>query len=183
MKTRERLHRFRRDKTPAALDITAFMNLMVILVPFLLITTVLSKITVLQLELPSQAANADPQKNSSLELEIVVRPDRLEVGDRYKGPIQNIHNSTEGYDLTALSGLLQELKARHPDKDNITLLLEPNTSYEVLIQVMDTVRLADIEQNGEQVRTDLFPKISIGDAPTGRNPEQAQGSAKQGNAS
>jgi biopolymer transport protein ExbD len=40
------------------LNITAFLNLMVILVPFLLVTAVFSRITVLELNLPSKEAIA-----------------------------------------------------------------------------------------------------------------------------
>jgi biopolymer transport protein ExbD len=45
--------RTRRSKDPADLDITAFMNLMVVLVPFLLITAVFSRLAVLELNLPA----------------------------------------------------------------------------------------------------------------------------------
>ena len=38
----------------AEIDVTTFMNLMVILVPFLLVTAVFSRMTVLQLQLPSK---------------------------------------------------------------------------------------------------------------------------------
>jgi len=45
--------RIRRQNDPVELDITAFMNLMVILVPFLLITAVFSRMAILELNLPS----------------------------------------------------------------------------------------------------------------------------------
>ena len=47
-----RRSRHRRNKEPAELQITAFMNLMVVLVPFLLITAVFSQMAVLDLNLP-----------------------------------------------------------------------------------------------------------------------------------
>ena len=50
-------YRARAKGDPAQLDITAFMNLMVILVPFLLITAVFSRIAVLDLSLPRAGAD------------------------------------------------------------------------------------------------------------------------------
>ena len=42
-------------KHPAGLDITAFMNMIVVLVPFLLTTAVFSRLAVLELTLPKKA--------------------------------------------------------------------------------------------------------------------------------
>jgi len=50
--------RHRRTKqVHAELNITAFMNLMVVLIPFLLITAVFSQVTILKLNLPGAASN------------------------------------------------------------------------------------------------------------------------------
>ena len=74
----------RLHKKPAALEITAFLNLIVVLVPFLLSTAVFSRMAVLQLTLPAQTSGVETLKGD-LQLEIVVRPDALEVGDRIGG--------------------------------------------------------------------------------------------------
>ena len=55
---RSRFRRRRRSQDPGDINITAFMNLMVILVPFLLITAVFSRITILELNLPTAAGHA-----------------------------------------------------------------------------------------------------------------------------
>jgi hypothetical protein len=62
---------------------------------------------------------------------------------------------------------LLRVKRQFPDKADATLLLEPEISYEVLVQVMDTVRVAQRVPEGgrEQIAYELFPEISIGDAP------------------
>jgi biopolymer transport protein ExbD len=49
--------RRKRIREPGELDITAFMNLMVVLVPFLLITAVFSRIAVHELTLPGPSAD------------------------------------------------------------------------------------------------------------------------------
>jgi biopolymer transport protein ExbD len=158
----------RRHKESTELNITAFMNLMVILVPFLLITAVFSRLAVLELNLPSassQAQNDPPEPG--LQLEITVRENAIEVGDRSAGVLSRIENADASYDLPALSEYLQRVKRQFPDKADATLLLESDIPYQVLVEVMDTVRVAELVDEGsrEVVRYELFPEISIGDAP------------------
>ena len=63
--------------------------------------------------------------------------------------------------------MLMRLKAQYPDKEDATILLEPEIAYDYLIQIMDTVRRAEIREDGSQEmqKLVLFPDISIGDAP------------------
>ncbi len=161
---KSRRYRRRRNKEEAELSITAFMNLMVILVPFLLITAVFSKISILELDLP---AKSDVVKNNTktLELEVVVRENSIRIQDRNKGVLKSVKNSKQGYDLIALNEYLQGLKSKYQDINNATILLEPDISYDVLVQVMDSVRAAEVEKDGETVFADLFPDIAVGDAP------------------
>ena len=165
MKYRKR--RIRHD--PGQINITAFMNLMVILVPFLLITAVFSRITILELNLPPAAASIQPPKKE-FELEIIMRSDALEVGGRNSGLIKRIESKQGHYDLAALSQVLLQIKSQFPHKANATILAEADTSYDSLVQVMDTVRVAQVPQGSTLVQAELFPDISIGDAPTGGVP-------------
>ena len=151
-------------KQGLGLDITAFMNMIVVLVPFLLTTTVFSRMAVLELSLPAQSSGFENLKGD-LQLEVVIRGDALEVRDRMGGAIRRVANTDKGYDFHALSGLMQELKARFPDKVEATILAEPDTSYDVLVQTMDAVRAARTAGPGRIGHVDLFPEISIGDAP------------------
>ena len=157
----------RRNTGTAELNITAFMNLMVILVPFLLITAVFSRLAVLELNLPGSSNEpVDPQEQT-FQLEVIVRQDKIEVGDRNQGLLGIYPNGVEGYDYEALADKLAELKERYPTKTDASILLEQDIAYDTLVQVMDTVRVAqDIDEENEQIiRSDLFPDISIGDAP------------------
>jgi len=149
---------------PEDINITAFMNLMVILVPFLLMTAVFSRITILELNLPAGAAQ-QPQAKQRFDLEITVRANGIEVGDREGGLIRRIPSTASGQDLAQLSGLLQQIKGRFPDKLDATLLLEPQIDYDTVVQVMDTVRIARVLQAGALQSAELFPEIAIGDAP------------------
>jgi biopolymer transport protein ExbD len=146
------------------INITAFMNLMVILVPFLLMTAVFSRITILELNLPAGTAQ-EPQAKQRFDLEITVRASGIEVGDRQGGLIRRIPPTASGQNLAQLSELLQQIKARFPDKLDATLLLEPDIDYDTVVQVMDKVRIARVLQAGGLQSAELFPEIAIGDAP------------------
>ncbi len=155
---------------PGEVNITAFMNLMVILVPFLLITAVFSRTTILDLNLPvpgnpDQAAERNDAER--LELEVIVRRDVVEIGDRKRGRLKLVSVNNDGSYLNEISDVLQQIKARVPDKTDITLLLETDIPYQRLVEMMDTLRVVKVQQGEETVNAELFPTISIGDAPPG----------------
>lgn len=158
--------RVRRLKKEAAhLEITAFINLIVVLVPFLLSTAVFTRLAVLDLSLPAQNSGVEQLKVDNLQLEIVIRKDALEVGDRIGGLIQRIPMVNGAHDLRSLEALMVMLKGRFPDKVDATLLAEPNTPYDMLVNIMDVVRETRTVQGPKVTRAELFPNISIGDAP------------------
>lgn len=159
-----RNRRPRRHIEAAELNITAFMNLMVILVPFLLITAVFSRLAILELNLPGSSSEPAAEPQQTLTLEITVRSDMIEIGDRNQGLLSRIPNTDDGYDLEAMADKLKAIKARFPDKLDATLLFEPDIPYDVLVQVMDKVRVAETVVAGNLVKGELFPEISVGDA-------------------
>jgi biopolymer transport protein ExbD len=158
--------RRRQNQETAELNITAFMNLMVILVPFLLITAVFSRLAILELNLPGSSTEpVDPQEQT-FQLEVIVRTDKIEVGDRNQGLLGVYPNTADGeYDYDALSEKLSELKKRYPAKTDASILLEQDIEYDTLVQVMDRVRVEQEAVGLSIVQSDLFPDISIGDAP------------------
>ena len=160
-----RHHYRRRTNEPAELDVTTFLNLMVVLVPFLLITAVFSRITIVELSLPSSAGGPAPI-DSSFRMEVIVRGDGLELSNG-SSVIATIPKLDDEYDLETLSGLVMSLKRDHPNDDSASVLLEPNIEYDHLIQVMDAVRSVELPQVDDQevTRVALFTDISIGDAP------------------
>lgn len=152
-------------KSAAHLEITAFINLIVVLVPFLLSTAVFSRLAVIDLTLPGASSGVAQLKVDELQLEVVVRPDALEVGDHVGGLIERIPNKAELPDVAALARLVQQIKVKFPDQKAATLLAQPNTPYDTLVQVMDVMRAGHLVQGNKLVRGELFPNISIGDAP------------------
>jgi biopolymer transport protein ExbD len=156
----------RLKKTPAHLEITAFINLIVVLVPFLLSIAVFTHLAVIDLSLPAQSSTPlRDLKVNDLKLEVVIRPQAIDVSDQLGGMIQSIPNTATGPDYKTLAALIQQLKLKFPDKADATVMAEPTTPYDTLVQVMDAVRAGHQLQGRKIVSTDYFPNISIGDAP------------------
>jgi biopolymer transport protein ExbD len=162
---------------PPELDITSFLNLMVVLIPFLLISAVFSRVAILELSVPTSAGGAVTEK-PNFSIEVIVRKAGLEIANGHSVEAA-IPNKEGQYDMKMLSDMLLRLKAQYPEKEDATVLMEPDIEYNHLIQIMDAVRGAEIhpeseaeggaekaaEGNGGVQRMILFPEISIGDAP------------------
>jgi len=149
------------------LNITAFMNLMVILVPFLLITAVFSRLTVVELNLPALDAIAKQPEKVELQLQLVVRETEFVIQDPNIGIIKRFQRENDdAASWKKFSDVLLEIKRRLPDADSIALLFEKKVDYKTLIQVMDHVRSVDVVELAQVQTYELFPNISIGDAPT-----------------
>lgn len=163
----KRRSRRQRRKEETELNITAFMNLMVVLTPFLLITAVFSRLAILELNLPASQSQAEPDREPEFQLEITVRENRIEVGDRNAGTLTRMEKVGDAYPLDDLSSFLTRIKAQFPDKADATLLLEPEIPYEVLVAVMDRVRIEERRDPADNrlIKSELFPEVSIGDAP------------------
>jgi biopolymer transport protein ExbD len=144
---------------------TTFMNLMVVLIPFLLIGAVFSRVTVMELSVPTAAGGAALTK-PNFTIEVIVRDAGLEMANGSQ-VVAAIPKKGDQYDLKLLSEMLVRLKADYPEKEDATVLMEPGIEYDHLIQVMDTLRGAEVRVAGSEVmqKVELFPDISIGDAP------------------
>jgi biopolymer transport protein ExbD len=159
----------RLKKTPAHLEITAFINLIVVLVPFLLSVAVFTHLAVIDLSLPAQSneqiQKLDPDK--PLKLEVIVRKGWVEVNDKHGGRLIDppIPNLVTGPDVKTLSATIEAIKLKYPQHDDASVLAENDIPYDALVQVMDAVRAGHQVQGKELVFTDYFPNISVGDAP------------------
>jgi len=147
------------------LDITTFLNLMVALIPFLLITAVFSHVAILELSIPT-GAGAGGANKPNFTIEVVIRSAGFELSNGAQ-VVAAIPKKDDQYDMETLSALLNQLKDDYPDKEDVTILVEPGIEYDYLIQFMDAVRASDVEIEGsdEVEKRVLFPSISIGDAP------------------
>jgi len=163
------------------LNITTFLNLMVVLIPFLLISAVFSRITIMELSVPTGAAGS-AFNTPNFAIEVIVRAERLEIANG-RFVEATIPKKDGQYDINRLSEMLTRLKAQYPEKEDATVLMEPDIEYDYLSQIRDAVRGAERRQEGnpknlenssevnaesgsdEVAKIVLFPNISIGDAP------------------
>ncbi|WP_290516794.1 biopolymer transporter ExbD [Alcanivorax sp.] len=175
-----RFRRRRSHDTEVELNITAFLNLMVVLIPFLLINAVFAQVSILQLDLPAVNDSSTPSEDDEkdkLVLEVLIYGNRYEVVDRNTSAVLKIvKNDGEKPNSTGLHDYLVQVKEKFPQETAITLLCEDDTPYEVMIQTMDAVRLYNSEVNGQTIKKELFPSISIGSAPK----DQSANNAGQG---
>lgn len=160
-----RHHYRRRTKEPMQLEVTTFLNLMVALVPFLLVTAVFSRIAIVDLSLPSASGGPAPEA-PVFRIEVIVREAGVEISNG-TSVIATIPNVDEEYDLPKLSDYMVELKREYSDIQAASVLLEPKVPYDYLIQVMDVVRSVEIPPTGDEgfTRAALFTDISVGEAP------------------
>jgi len=181
-----RHHYRRRTKETPELDITTFLNLMVVLIPFLLITAVFSRLTIVELDMPS-SSNAAASNEPSFRLEVVVREIGMEITNGGT-VIAAIPKKEDDYDLQTLSEYIVTLKRQYPSETSASVLMEPLIPYDYLIQVMDIVKAVEVPvvsgdplaeaqfaDDADDMRDPLapqamqlvalFPDISVGDAP------------------
>jgi biopolymer transport protein ExbD len=174
----------RRVRKPAELLLVPMIDIFTVLVTFLLMTAVFSRITIVELDLPSSASGGITEP--AFRLEVIVRKEGFELTNG-SALIATIPTVNGEYDLKTLSELALSLKRDYPDADNASVLLEPDIAYDHLIQVMDAIRstevatvtdpkVTDLEGAGPQpeaketadpkpTRVALFTDIAVGDAP------------------
>lgn len=146
------------------INVVPMIDMMIILVFFLIFTAVFTKTNILELNLPG-ADSAVPDLPEGLNLEVIVRADKIEVADRGTGRLKLLPSQQGAYDLKGLQDYLALVKTKYNDKTDATILLEQEIAYDTLVKVMDTVRVFPIPGSKWDV-AELFPDVSVGDAPT-----------------
>jgi biopolymer transport protein ExbD len=161
-RVKKRCHR-RREQ--AELNVTAFMNLMIVLVPVLLLSLVFTHTSVIDLDFPAGDSPATELDADLVHLEVVVHDDALVVGDGRGGTIKRLAMVDGQHDYESLGLTMREVKRRLPEKRDIAILLQRDTDYQTLVSIVDRVRSYRTVQALEVVNAELFPVISLGDAP------------------
>ena len=154
----------RHKRKPTELLLVPMIDIFTVLVTFLLMTAVFSRTVVLELNLPAQQTEFR-EPPPGLQLEVLVRKDSIQVADRNSGPLATLPSTPAGYDYEGLTNYLKRVKARFPEKTDASLLFEPDVPYDILVQVMDRVRVFETTQDARTEQAELFPDISIGDVP------------------
>jgi biopolymer transport protein ExbD len=173
-------------KEDAELDITSFMNLMIVLVPVLLMMMVFSRITVVELILPGIEALGADEPIEDQRLEILVSDDSLNIFfpqgylvktitkipavDEDGEPLVSADaESAMQHDFTGLQNTLklvkQTLLDKSVDKKDIILMLPDSTDYQTIISLIDATRSYKEVLVTSVVDAELFPEVSLAEAP------------------
>ena len=156
---------------PAELMLVPMIDIFSVMITFLLMTAVFSRISIIQLDLPS--ATAGEPTEPTFRLEVMVRKDGLELTNGQE-TIAVLPQQNGAYPLQQLTLMAANLKGQHVDVDTASVLMAPDVQYDHLVQVMDAIRSTDMAtatSSGftgtpdERGRISMFPKIAVGDAP------------------
>lgn len=164
------------DARPALLSVVA---LMLLLMPFLLLTTSVQKLAGIDLLLAGNNSELPPEPPGIVErLTVVVHPDtaleitaqvrRSDVGAKIgetEARAERIEAGAEGLDLAALQSALRRYKGLDPEREQATLLPADSLSNGQVVNLMDAMRR---DAEGE-----LFPKVALGVEPPA--PSDAEG--------
>jgi len=172
----------RRERKPAELLLVPMIDIFTVLVTFLLMTAVFSRIAIMQIDLPSSVS--PKPKEPRFRLEVIVRQDGYELSDG-KQSIGTVPKVSGAYDLKALTESVLAVKREHPTSEDASVLAEPKVPYDELIQAMDAIRSAELPVADplvagaavpptptgaaggapQTVKVALFTNIALGDAP------------------
>ena len=161
-----RRHYYKHKHKDEDIDVTPLLNVLVVMIAFLILSAVFSRITIQEIILPTQADAGTAQDKLQVTIEVIVRQNVLEIGDG-KNVTVTIPKLGMKYDFQKLSENLIRLKEKYSEKQDVNILIEPDIEYESMIQVMDAVKVAEVKQVGQEKirKVVLFPQVSIGDAP------------------
>ena len=156
----------RRVRKPSELLLVPMIDIFTVLVTFLLMTAVFSRITILQLDLPSANEGGAPTP-PEFRLEVIVRDTGFELtnGETLIAALPKVNGE---YDFAQLAQLAQQLKSENPQVDDASVLMERQVRYDYLIQVMDAIRTAPesaADSAGGARKRQLFTNIAVGEAP------------------
>lgn len=154
----------RRLKSNPELDITAFLNLMIVLVPVLLLGMVFTQVRMIELDFPGMAKGEAPDAEE-FRLEVLLVPSGIRVADSDRGLIDSFPLQEGNQNFDALRETLKAVKRRMPEKTDLVLRIGPEIDYQTLVTAMDTVRSYPEVVAASVVRAELFPDVSLADAP------------------
>ncbi len=151
------------------LDVTAFMNLMIVLVPVLLLSMTFASVTVLELRLPELTGGKIESDKAQSRLELVVKPEGINIffpENKLLGQIPSLKYDGEEatYDFAKLALVMKAIKSQNPDKRDIVIRLDKSINYQNIILTMDAVKSYQDVVVTSLVEFELFPEISLGDA-------------------
>lgn len=138
---------------------TPVINIVMVIIPFLLLTAVFAKTSIIDLYLPQESeakSNNSNQKPSKI-LAIKITDNGFKLEGIGKGLL--ILKKKGKLDFVRLTNELMKIKKKYPEKQEAILLFSPKTSYGTVIKVMDASR-----ETTDVPRKELFPLVSLGES-------------------
>lgn len=156
------------DARPALLAVVA---LMLLLMPFLLLTTSPQKLTSLSLHLAGEGGDSLPLRTGAVErVEVALAADhsaevratvrRTDLGaaeGEVHERVSTVPADDGAFDLPAVQQILLSIKRFDPDHQRVQVIPADSLSTQEVVEVVDAVRI----HQGE----DLFPEIVLGGQP------------------
>jgi biopolymer transport protein ExbD len=145
------------------INLTPILNIFMIIIPFLLLTAVFAKTSIIDIYLPQEVEGAKDDKSpqTAKVLTIKVTEKGFELGGIGEGML--IPRIEGNLNFNQLSAELLKLKHKHPDKEEVVLLFDPNTPYDLIVNIMDATRETTEVIEGKGVKRLLFPLVSLGE--------------------
>lgn len=154
----------RRSLPDEAIHIVALWNLMIILIPFLLLSAVFSQTSILNLYLPPPAKPSEaPSLNPTAPKPVVsILHDGYLLSDGPTVVAAIPLDATGRHNTGKLTELLAQIKRRISERSDLVILSEETTPYETIVQTMDASREMVVQREGRSEMVPLFPDISLG---------------------
>lgn len=160
--------RRRTEEGMEELDLTPYMNFVMILIPVIMQASEYIKLAMLKIDLPpTQGAGAGqtetppPPEEETLDLAVAVTKNGFTITSK-SATLPIIPLKGNQYDYEDLSKKLWDLKqqvtGQYPDDTKIIIAASTDTKYEVIIRTMDACRVYTGEDKKQHL---MFPDVSL----------------------
>ncbi len=127
------------------LNLVPFIDLLSVLISFLLMTSVWTQISKIEVKQSPNMPNDEPpeEQEEKLKLTVLIKSSGYTVTK--KGVVvKEIETKGSEYDATTLAEVLKKVKAEHPENNDVQVTSEDAVAYQELITVMDICLNSDL---------------------------------------
>lgn len=130
------------------LNLVPFIDLMSAMISFLLITAVWTQVAKIDVKqtpnLPSEDTPPPPPDEEKLSLTVLIKATGYSISKK-GAVVKEIEMKGEDYDLVTLKETLKQIKAEHPENEDVQVTCEDKVPYQELISVMDACLEHDLQ--------------------------------------
>ena len=169
------MSKFAKEIDEATPNLIPIMNLFTALIPFLLMSAVFFRLSIIQISIPVNAEGGETdiaKEEDKITLNLQVFPDRYEMSassdtltpDILKRMVATVPRSKADDQEPVLQQLSQEahrIKGKYTSSDTVIIVPEDDIGFQDVIWAIDAVRNIKLEREGEQVTVTLFPKVVL----------------------